>query len=354
MIVLMVDDNQINLSVYESTLRSLGGTDCVTYTSSQDALSWSRENCADLVLVDYAMPEPNGLQFIEQFYQNPANHDVPVIMITGLAERDIRYRALELGAADFLTKPVDVVEFRARMRNMLALSDNRKKLANRAQWLASEVARATANIVAREKETINRLMRAAEFRDNETGMHIIRMGYFSAEIGRAAGLSPAECDMLLMATPMHDIGKVSTPDRILLKPGALDRDEWEIMKRHTIAGYEILKDSESELLQKAAEIALSHHEKFDGTGYPYGLRGEEIPLSARICAVSDVFDALTSVRPYKPAWPVERAVKEIDTGSGRHFDPDLVASFHAALGAIVEVRKNYSDDAAPLEPVTTL
>jgi putative two-component system response regulator len=340
----MIDDNELNLTVYRNALKNVEGAQCVAFTSSSDALNWTQTHDADVVLVDFDMPSPNGLEFIEEFRRSPGNTGVPVIMITGLAERDIRYRALDLGAADFLTKPVDIPEFRARMRNMLALADGRKKLANRARWLASEVRRATAAIVAREKETINRLMRAAEFRDNETGMHIVRMGYFSAEIGRAFGLPESECEMLLMATPMHDIGKVATPDRILLKPGKLDANEWEIMKQHTVAGYEILKDSQSELLQMAALIALSHHEKFDGSGYPNGLKGEDIALCGRICAVSDVFDALVSERPYKHAWTVEEAVAEIDSLSGRHFDPDLVRAFHATLPSILEIKERYRDE----------
>lgn len=342
--VLMIDDNDLNLAVYRNALKSVEGADCVAFTSSTEALAWSAKNEAGVVLVDYDMPHPNGLEFIDAFRRLGANGQVPIIMITGLAERDIRYRALELGAADFLTKPVDIAEFRARMRNMLALSDGRKKLADRARWLASEVQRATADIIAREKETINRLMRAAEFRDNETGMHILRMGHFSAEIGRALGLPEAECETLLMATPMHDIGKVATPDRILLKPGKLDADEWTIMKQHTIAGYEILKESQSELLQTAAQIALSHHEKFDGTGYPNGLKGDRIPLCGRICAVSDVFDALTSERPYKHAWPVEQAIAEIDKLSGTHFDPVLVGAFHVALTRILDIKQRYRDE----------
>jgi putative two-component system response regulator len=341
----MIDDNELNLTVYRNALKNVEGAQCIAFTSSREALEWTRENEADVVLVDYDMPHPNGLEFIEQFRSAGSNFDVPIIMITGLAEPDIRYRALDLGAADFLTKPVDIPEFRARMRNMLALADGRRKLSSRARWLASEVQRATADIVAREKETINRLMRAAEFRDNETGMHIVRMGHFSAEIGRACGLPDSECETLLMATPMHDIGKVATPDRILLKPGKLDAGEWEIMKQHTIAGYEILKDSQSELLQMAALIALSHHEKFDGSGYPNGMKGEDIPLCGRICAVSDVFDALTSERPYKHAWPVEEAIAEIDRLAGTHFDPDLVDAFHATLPSILEIRERYQDEA---------
>ena len=331
--VLMIDDNELNLTIYRSALRSVEGVECVAFTSSSDALTWSANHETDVVLVDYDMPSPNGLEFIEAFRRQRNNEQAPIIMITALTERDIRYRALELGAADFLGKPVDIAEFRARMRNMLALADSRKKLANRARWLAAEVQRATADIVAREKETINRLMRAAEFRDNETGMHILCMGHFCAELGRAIDLPESECETLLMATPMHDIGKVATPDSILLKPGKLDADEWVIMKKHTIAGYEILKDSQSELLQMAAQIALSHHEKFDGSGYPYGLRGEDIPLCGRLCAVSDVFDALTSERPYKSAWPIERAIDEIDcalqltfkTVSLPHFNPEFAS-----------------------------
>lgn len=340
----MIDDNELNLTVYRNALKNVEGAELVLFTSSSEALKWARENEADVVLVDYDMPHPNGLEFIQEFRKVNGNADVPIIMITGLAERDIRYRALDLGAADFLAKPVDIPEFRARMRNMLSLADGRKKLASRARWLASEVQRATADIVAREKETINRLMRAAEFRDNETGMHIVRMGHFSAEIGRVLGLPDYECEMLLMATPMHDIGKVATPDRILLKPAKLDAGEWEIMKQHTVAGYEILKDSQSELLQMAALIALTHHEKFDGSGYPNGTKGEDIPLCGRICAVSDVFDALTSERPYKRAWPVEEAIAEIDRLSGTHFDPELVRAFHKTLPHILEIKDQYRDE----------
>lgn len=352
MIVLMIDDAEINLGVYRGALRKLSGVQCVGFTSSAAALAWCGDHTPDVVLVDYNMPSPNGLEFIESFRRDARHEGTPVIMITGETERDIRYRALELGAADFLTKPVDLIEFRARMNNMIALADSRKKLADRASWLASEVRAATERIVAREKETIVRLMRAAEFRDNETGAHIVRMGHISAVIGAAAGLGENECEMLLMAAPMHDIGKVSTPDSILLKPGKLDADEWEIMKRHTIAGHEILKDSESELLRLAAVIALSHHEKFDGSGYPYGSKGEDIPISGRICALSDVFDALTSVRPYKDAWTIERAAEHVESGSGTHFDPELVSAFHRALPQIARIKADFPDEWIAGAPVS--
>ncbi|MGH7716543.1 MAG: HD-GYP domain-containing protein, partial [Vulcanimicrobiaceae bacterium] len=198
-------------------------------------------------------------------------------------------------------------------------------------------------IALRERETIHRLSRAAEFRDNETGMHIVRMGRFAQVLGRALGLGETEAELLLLAAPMHDIGKVATPDAILLKPGKLTPDEWTIMKQHTTAGYEILKESTSKFLQKGAEIALTHHEKWDGSGYPSGTAGDDIPISGRICAISDVFDALTSVRPYKPAWPVEQAIIYIHQSSGTHFDPALVKVFERVMPEINDIRAKLTD-----------
>lgn len=340
----MVDDSALNLRVYRKVLQDLDSAHCVEFTSSADALAWSELNDVDVALIDYNMPQPDGLEVIRALRQQSHNADALVVMITALGDRDIRYRALDLGAADFLNIPIDPPEFRARVRNLLALSSSRKQLTHRAEWLSAEVAHATASIAAREREIIHRLTRAAEFRDNETGMHIVRMGHYSAELGRMLNLPDTECERLLMATPMHDIGKVATPDAILLKPGKLDPDEWVIMKRHTIAGYEILKGSESPLLQTAAQIAISHHEKFDGSGYPHGLKGTGIPLSGRICAVSDVFDALTSNRPYKDAWRIDEAVEEITRLSGTHFDPDLVDAFHRALPNIITIREQYRDE----------
>lgn len=345
--VLIVDDAAINIRIYEGVLRGQVGLEFSSFTSSANALLWAEENEADLALVDYNMPPPNGLEFIERFRAIPKNRDASIIMVTGETEKDIRYRALEIGANDFLVKPVDPIELAARARNMIALADGRRKLSDRAAWLASEVKRATEHIRDRERETIMRLTRAAEYRDNETGMHIVRMGHFCAMIGREAGLSESDCEMLLLAAPMHDVGKVATPDKILLKPGKLAGREWEIMKEHTLAGYDILKDSESELLQTAAAIALGHHEKYDGSGYPNGLRGDDIPLFARICAISDVFDALTSVRPYKRAWAIMDAVTFMRGGRGAHFDPALMDAFDRALPLIVEAKHIYADEAPP-------
>jgi putative two-component system response regulator len=343
--ILIVDDAAINHTIYQSVLKKIPGVTFRAFTNSQEALDWARENVIELAIVDYNMPHPNGLAFIEQLRGFANSRFASILMVTAAMDRDIRYRALELGANDFLVKPVDPIELEARARNMLMLADGQEKLSNRAAWLAFEVKRATENIRERERETINRLTRAAEFRDNETGMHIVRIGLFCAMIGRAAGLSPDDVEMLLTGAPMHDIGKVSTPDNILLKPGKLDAAEWTIMRAHTTNGYEILRDSSSALLRNAADIALGHHEKFDGTGYPYGRKAEEIPLFARICAFSDVFDALTSVRPYKSAWPVEEAVRYIENLSSLQFDPALLTAFKVALPEIIDAKHTYADAA---------
>ena len=347
--VLIVDDTPINHTIYQNVLRKTGDVTFKSFTSSAEALEWVSKNDADLAIVDYNMPTPNGLEFIAAFRALENTRHTSVLMVTAELERDIRYQALQIGANDFLVKPVDPTELAARARNMLMLADAQKKLSDHATWLYGEVQRATANIRERERETITRLTRAAEFRDNETGMHIVRMGHFCAIIGRRLGLSSEDADILLLAAPMHDIGKVSTPDNILLKPGKLNPAEWEIMKQHTVAGYDILNGSKSTLLQHAADIAIGHHEKFDGSGYPYGKKGEAIPLFARICAVSDVFDALTSIRPYKSAWTVADAVGYIGDHAKTQFDPAIVAAFQQAIPEIVEAKALYSD-ATPALP----
>jgi putative two-component system response regulator len=258
----------------------------------------------------------------------------------------VRYRALRLGAIDFLNKPLDGPEFLARVKNMLDLRASQKLVAARAEWLASEVEKATREILARERETLFCLGRAAEYRDPETGAHILRMAHYSRLIAERLGLSTDEQQLILSAAPMHDIGKLGTPDNILLKPGRLTPEEFEIMKQHAVIGYRILKDSSSRVLQAGAEIAHTHHEKFDGSGYPNGLRGEAIPLHGRIVAVADVFDALTSERPYKKAWEVERALEFLREGSGTHFDPRCVDAFVRDFDEVLAIRARYQDELA--------
>jgi putative two-component system response regulator len=341
--VFAVDDATVNLRIYEKILHSIGGLDVMTFSSPTEALEYSQNHEPDLLIVDFRMPEMDGVELIKHFRLIRNYLDIPVIMLTGEQDAEIRRKAIEAGVSDFLNKPADPVEFSSRVRNLLELRQRRQELKHRADQLAADVRAATLEIALRERETINRLSRAAEFRDNETGMHIVRMGRFAQVLGRAMGLGEDEAEVLLLAAPMHDIGKVATPDAILLKPGKLTPDEWTIMKQHTTAGYEILKDSSSKMLQKGAEIALTHHEKWDGSGYPNGVSGDDIPISGRICALSDVFDALTSVRPYKPAWPVEQAIVYIHQSSGTHFDPELVKLFERVMPEINEIRAKLTD-----------
>ncbi|HPW84316.1 MAG TPA: response regulator [Rhodoferax sp.] len=343
--VLIVDDTEINLILFAALVKKLGDCESHSFSDSRAGLAWVQQYVPDLVIVDYMMPEMDGLEFIRLLREIPGREAIPVLMITANDQKQIRYRALDIGANDFLTKPVDKVEFLARAKNMLTLNDARKKLADQAAWLAEEVRKATHEVVERERETVIRLSRAAEFRDPETGAHILRMAHFSQIIARGMGLSESDQYLLLEAAPMHDIGKVGIADKILLKPGRLEPEEFEIMKRHATIGYELLQGSSSRVLQAGAEIARGHHEKFDGSGYPQGLKGEDIPIFSRIVAVADVFDALTSERPYKKAWDVEAAVDFLKAGSGSHFDPACVTAFLNAWDDVQQVRARYSEEA---------
>ena len=341
--VLIVDDTEINLILFGALVKKLENCVPITFISSTEGLAWAQVNDPDLIIVDYMMPELDGIEFIQRLRATPGKEGVPILMITANDQKQVRYRALDAGASDFLTKPVDKIEFLARASNMLALSDVRKKLADRATWLAEEVRKATSEIVQRERETVIRLSKAAEYRDPETGAHILRMAHFSELIAKGLGLSVADQELLLEAAPMHDIGKVGIADGILLKPGRLTPDEFEIMKQHAIFGYEILKGSSSKVLQAGADIARAHHEKFDGTGYPQGLQGDGIPIFSRIVAVADVFDALTSERPYKKAWSLEQAVDHLKANTGTHFDPLCVDAFLAQWEAVLEIRQRFAE-----------
>lgn len=336
----IIDDSESTLqSMRELVQRNVPGCEVRTFVDPTAALDWCRQTAVDLVIVDYIMPKMNGLEFIEAFRRDHCRRDVPIIMVTTNDVKDTRYMALQLGAADFLTKPIDEIEFVTRVSNLLALSRSTRALANRAQWLASEVRKATRALVEREREAVLVLSRAAEHRDPETGAHLVRMAGYSRVIAEGLGLPAEEVEMIHVAAPMHDVGKIGLPDTILLKPGKLTAEEFETMKLHTVYGWEILRGSSSPLLQMAAEIALNHHEKYDGTGYPAGLNGSRIPLVGRITALADVFDALTSVRPYKSAWRMDDARTFIAGERGHHFDPacvdSLFASWHGALQATI-------------------
>ncbi len=346
--VLIIDDSDINLTLIKALVLKLGECSPVLFDNPLEALEWCRENVPDLVIVDYMMPDMDGLKFISAFRALHGRNEIPVLMVTANDQKDVRYDALLGGANDFLTKPIDRVEFSARARNMLSLRQGQKFLADRADHLAEMVEIRTQEIRDRERELIFRISRAAEFRDPETGAHIQRMAHYSQVIAAGYGLDAQAQKLILEAAPMHDVGKIGIPDYFLLKPGKLTPEEFEVMKGHARLGYELLKDSASEIIQAGAQVAISHHEKYDGTGYPHGLKGHQIPAFGRIVAVADVFDALTSERPYKKAWPLDEACKFLEEGRGKHFDPLCVEAFLAGWEEILDIRQRFRDEDVPM------
>jgi putative two-component system response regulator len=341
--VVVVDDTPINVTLISHLIAKVPDCKAVTFTDPLVALQWCQSDIPDLLIVDYMMPELDGIEFIRQLRQVEGRTDVPILMVTANNQTSVRHTALEAGANDFLTKPIDKVEFNARVRNMLALRAGQRRLLRHAEDLEERVRIATEGILARERETVIRLSRAAESRDPETGEHIARMSHYSRLIARTLGLSEQQQDILLEAAPMHDIGKIGIPDAILLKPGRLTPDEFELMKCHARIGHDILVGSDSPAMQAGAQIALGHHEKFDGSGYPDGLAGEAIPLLARICSVADVFDALTSERPYKKAWEVSAARQFLIDGMGKHFDPQCVQAMLQSWEEVLAIRERFKE-----------
>ncbi|MFZ6675214.1 HD domain-containing phosphohydrolase [Undibacterium sp. Xuan67W] len=342
--ILIIDDDATNIKFFCYLLKAIPDVNLTSFDRARDALVWCETNEPDLVLVDYMMPEIDGLAFIAAFRAMDGKASIPIIMATADTDNEVRHKALVLSANDFLTKPVNTIELRARVTNMLSLRKFQLKQANRADWLAEEVRKATSAMQLQEREVIYRLSRASEYRDPETGAHILRMAHYSMMIAKNLGLSQKDQDLILNAAPMHDVGKMGTPDHILLKPGRLTDDEMIIMRQHAAIGGEILGESSSTLLQTAAEIALTHHEKYDGSGYPKGLKGDDIPLFGRIVAVADVFDALTSARPYKPAWELDRACWLIRESSGSHFDPKCVDTFFMGWEDVLRIRAEHNEE----------
>jgi len=290
----------------------------------------------DLILLDIMMPGMDGYEVIRRLKANPATRAIPVLFITAKEAPEDEQKGFDLGCVDYITKPISAPSVRVRVRTHLALHDQNREL-------EAKVRERTRELQETRLEIIQRLGRAAEFRDNETGMHVIRMSRASWITALELGLPADEAELLLQAAPMHDIGKIGIPDRVLLKPGKLDAEEWAIMRRHPEIGHGIIGSHPSALLQLAATVALTHHERWDGTGYPHRLAGEGIPLMGRIVTVADVFDALTSVRPYKPAWPLADVVAEIKQQSGRQFEPRIVDAFLARLPDILAATAEYRD-----------
>ena len=320
--LLLVDDEPTNLQVLRHILQA--DYRLLFATDGERALQVAREQRPDLVLLDIMMPHMDGYAVCCALKADAATASIPVIFITALNDSQDETAGFDVGGVDYLTKPVSPPVVRARVRTHLSLVRMDELRETRLQ-------------------IVQRLGRAAEYKDNETGLHVIRMSHFSQLLALAAGCSPAWAEDLLNAAPMHDVGKIGIPDSVLRKPGPLDADEWGTMRRHPEIGAEIIGEYPSGVLQLAREIALAHHEKWDGSGYPRGLAGEAIPLSARIVAIADVFDALTTRRPYKEPWPVQDALDHIAAQAGKHFDPALVALFAPLLPQLLEIRARWAE-----------
>lgn len=324
---LLVDDSSTMLLRLRLLLEQEHGVSVTAFTKPGAALIEAQMRAFDLILVDHHMPDMDGTTFIQHLRAIPHYAQVPIVMITSDLTDAVRLAALEAGATDFLDKGANGVELSVRLRNQIKLAAAVRRLDDQAAWLAGEVETAVRHLREREEEIIFRLALAVEYRDNDTGDHTWRVARYSQIIAEALGLDAVFCRRLYLAAPLHDVGKVAIPDGILLKRGRLDDAEIATIRTHAAIGKRILGNSTSELIRLAAEIAQAHHEKWDGSGYPKGFAGEAIPLSARIVAVADVFDALTTTRPYKDAMPAEEALRIIQAESGQHFDPDCVAAF---------------------------
>lgn len=320
--ILLVDDEPTNLQVLRHTLqdeyRLLFAKD------GEKALQLAQAEKVDLILLDVMMPGMTGYDVCKVLKGAPATQSIPVIFITALNQVSDEQMGFDLGAVDYITKPFSPIIVKARVKSQLSL-------------VQLDVLRET------RLQVVQCLGMAAEYKDNETGMHVIRMSHYAQTLALRAGYSASEAEELLHAAPMHDVGKIGIPDAILQKPGKLEPEEWSIMQQHARIGAEIIGEHATGLLKTARLIALYHHEKWDGSGYPNGVAGNDIPQAARIIAIADVFDALTSVRPYKAAWSVEDALALIQRESGKHFDPELVPLFVACLPEILEIKARWSD-----------
>jgi len=348
--ILIVDDEDRNLRLMEAMLLPTG-YDIVIAHDGEEALRVIRETPVDVILLDIMMPKMDGFEVARRLKSDDGTKIIPIVMVTALQEVEDRIKALEAGADDFLTKPVDKTEARARVASLLKVKAYNDHMRNYQKELESEVAKRTKELrKAFEKiksaslETIYRLTRAAEHKDEDTGAHVRRMSNYSAIIARTMGLTEETVGFILYAAPMHDIGKIGIPDRILLKPAKLDPDEWVIMEQHTIIGGNILEGSDAGFIKLGEIVAITHHEKWDGTGYPKGLNGKNIPLVGRIVAIADVFDALTSKRPYKEAFPLEKSYEIIKKGRGTHFDPDVVDAFFASEEKLLTIKEEFKDE----------
>lgn len=341
--VVIVDDVVANSRLLESSLKAFGLRDTISFSDSAIALEWLQHNPWNLLLLDLDMPAPNGFDILRSLAGRDRSSN-PIIIITALNDSTSRRTGLELGANDYLSKPVDLPEVILRVRSNLQLSQATLGLHEANRTLEQRVRERTAQLSQSYSALVRTLCRASAYRDSETGNHIVRIGESAALIARAYGMGSEWVELIRQAAPMHDVGKIGIADQILLKPGALSDEERRLMQEHPRIGYSILADQHaSELTAMAAEIALTHHEKWDGSGYPNGLSGHQIPLSGRIVAICDVYDALRMPRPYKAAWPVEKAQAFIREQAGKHFDPELVTLVESLYEQIETLQHELSD-----------
>jgi putative two-component system response regulator len=352
--ILVVDDEREDADLLARMLMDMGYAAEVAL-SGRKAIARLKDGF-DLILLDVTMPFPDGLEVAREVRRIPACHDVPIIMMTALATRPVRLRAVEAGASDFIAKPVDPTELRVRVASLLRMKEAQDALKRHRAHLEATVQKRTAALIRALKDTataqreaqhahldtVRRLAIAAEYRDRQTSIHIHRMSRYCGILARGMGLTAGDVDLITHASPLHDVGKIGVPDSILLKPGKLDESEWRVMRDHPVLGARILEGSASRLIQTGQVIAMTHHERWDGSGYPRGLAGESIPLVGRISAVADVFDALTSRRPYKPAFTNEKSVEILRAGSGSQFDPRVVTVFVERLEEIHEIQTTSS------------
>jgi putative two-component system response regulator len=356
--ILVVDDVEQNLALLGGLVRSLG-YEVETARDGLEALAKLALG-VDLVLLDVMMPGLDGYEVARRVRADARTADLPIILVTVLDSREDRVKAIQAGASDFIAKPVDKTELLVRISSQLRLKEAQDALKRSQAGLEEQVARRTEELrrtceVAADAnrrtyfahvDTIRRMVLAAELKDPDTARHILRISRYSVVLAKALHMSPGETEVLGHAVTMHDVGKIGIPDAILFKRGALDEEEKKVMESHTLIGGRILDDSPSELMQQGQVVALSHHERWDGTGYPRRLRGEQIPLAGRICAVVDVFDAMTTTRPYRPAHSPEEALETMRRGRGAHFDPMLLDLFMDRLKEVLEVRERLVEEAA--------
>ncbi len=339
--ILIIDDQKLHSLFLKEILLQEGHKNIICLLDPLKAIETCKEFKPDLIILDILMPQLDGFQVMEQLHDFRRENYLPILVISADKSAYVRLKALQSGGTDFINKPFESIEILSKIRNMIQLRILHTQVAAQNKILEFKVNERTKELRYTQYDIIRRLAQAAEFRDGDTGIHIIRMSQYAKKLGEALGLSEADCDLLHHASPLHDVGKIGIPDQILLKPGKLTTEEFEIMKTHTTIGAKILAGSDSPVMKLAEVIALTHHERWDGLGYPYGIAGDKIPFMGQICSVCDVFDALTSERPYKKAWSTDDAVAEIIRMKNLNFNPLIVMRFLEILPQIKNIQAKF-------------